>query len=122
MELYKKGRLNFLNETGDTIWILESQFIDSGTNLGKIWTGQGSIDYSFQNGKLGINIYHTFTKFTCCLIQNWDTTKIRMEEKGQIPIIDSKYIYASRIIIKQEKIRIDTISFNELFNWKRDTK
>ncbi|SKA36737.1 hypothetical protein SAMN04488128_104162 [Chitinophaga eiseniae] len=122
LELYEKGNLDFLNKTNDTIWILESQFMDSGITLGRIWNKKGFVDYSFQNGKLDTKTYKPFTKHICDLIENWDKRTIKAEESAQLSPLDSKYIYGKRVIVNSGAIAIDTISFSELFNWKRDTK
>ncbi|QJB38518.1 hypothetical protein HF324_11855 [Chitinophaga oryzae] len=122
LELYENGNLDFLNKGNDTIWILESQFIDSGIMLGRIWYKRGFVNYSFQSGKLDTKTYQPFTKYICDLIEKWDKKRIREEEREQLSPLVSKYIYGTRVIINPGAIAIDTISFNELFNWDRDTK
>lgn len=122
IELYKTGKLNFLKTQVDTIWFLESQLIESGIILGKIWNKQGAVEYSVEKGKLDFETYKPFTPHVCNLIENWDTASIKKEEKTQDPLINANYIYATRVIKTSKDIKVDTISFTDLFNWKRDTK
>lgn len=110
LDLYKQGKLNFLHHC-DTIFILGSQFTDSGILLGKIWTRNGSVTYSYQKGVFDFDTYQPFTPYECELIEKWDTAKIKAAQTAQL---DGTYNYGTRVIKKDKTIKIDNISFNQI--------
>lgn len=120
MQLYKNGKLDFVNRTHDTLWMLESQFMDTGVRFGRIWSSKGDIVYTFNRGKLNTDSSRLFTRHICHLIEKWDTLTIKAEEKEQKSLMDGKYIYGTRVILSGRNIEINKISFNELFKWDRD--
>ncbi|KAA2239588.1 hypothetical protein F0L74_25690 [Chitinophaga agrisoli] len=111
MRLYETGKLDFLKRGTDTIWMLESLLTESGIIVGRIWNSHGVTDY---------NTYEAFSPYICRLVESWDTAAIRMEAETQARAFHSMHIYATRVISAADNPRIDTISFTELFQWKRD--
>ena len=119
-ELCRNGKLNFLNKKIDTLWILESQLIESGIMVGRIWNKEGNVEYSFPVGMLDSARYKPFSQHLCELVENWDTLKIKMEERTQQIVFDSKYVYATRVIKTSKGIKIEHISFSDLVKPLRD--
>jgi hypothetical protein len=119
LKLYQEGKLNFISESNDTIYLLESQEIETGKLVGKIWNNKGSISYAYQNAAFDFT-YQPFTEYTCQLIQNWDTLAIRQEEKANSGVSHSKLIYGYRVIIDRGKWYVNNITFHEFINFRRD--
>lgn len=120
MELYNLNKLSFLEKPKDTIWILESLMRQSGATLGRIWNKSGFIDYAYDGNTFDFTSYIPFTKHIVNLIENWDVSDIKTEAKEQKQFFDLGYIYASRVVREDDNVKVDTISFVQLFKWGRD--
>lgn len=121
ISLYDSGKLNFINTKVDTIFLLESYDIQSASYQGRIWNTKGFIQYEYdkRNGFQFDSNKKLFTDLTIELVQKWDTSAIRKEEKLYSHILPVIYIYSARIIIKANPT-INCFRFKEFFNSKRD--
>jgi hypothetical protein len=112
--------LYFINET-DTLFFLESIGIESNNFYGQIWDKNKRIGYAYSD-KNNIKFYSEkiYTNIICKLIENWDTTSIRNEEKHDSPMMNPRTIYGTRVIVYKKRLKIDCIKFNEFFILDRD--
>ncbi|MBE2230456.1 MAG: hypothetical protein IAE96_07440 [Chitinophagaceae bacterium] len=120
IKLYHEGKLDFLHNGFDTLYILESYEIESGGYLGRIWSSKGVLNYTYNKSGFSFDHQRLFTDYTAQLIQNWDTTAIRAEEKINANKLPEKYIYGVRVIRWDKKLQIECIRFKEFFKLERD--
>ena len=118
--LYNEGRLGFVSSDFDTLYILESYEIESGSYTGKIWNRKGDLNYIYNKNSFQFDQQKLFTDYTIQLIQRWDTATVRTEESLNTKSISEKYITGIKVIMENQKIRIDCIKFKEFFNLERD--
>jgi len=120
-KLYAAGKLDFINNNQDTLYILESYDIQGGSYRGRMWNRNGLVQYryDYDSGFTFNNYKKMFTDYTIELIQKWDIVSIREEEQLYSNIIPVFFIYSSRIIFGN-KPRTDCLRFKEFFNSKRD--
>ncbi len=119
-KLYNKGRLNFVSSDNDTLFVLESYEIESGTYFSRIWNAKADLNYSYNNNSFSFDQPKLFTDYTLQLVQNWDTATIRNEESLNARSIPVKYINATRISIVNKEVFIECIKFKEFFKLERD--
>jgi hypothetical protein len=96
----------------DTIFLLEKFVPEEGSVYGRIWNANDSLDYKTKNGNVELTD-NAFTAETCLLIEKWDTTKIRNQERLHSNFLPVYMIYATRLVKHHEESVIDTISFKE---------
>lgn len=114
-----KDKINFIDFSHDTIYLLESYSIYSGTFYGALWTNTGRIDYESHSNRLEISKHRLFIKRLDTMIENWDTTAIRNEEH-KVDIHEGSPILGTRIILENRNIRLDCILFDEFFDPGKD--
>ena len=107
-------KLNFTTKN-DTLFLLESSSIENGEFYGRIWNTFDKVAYVYNNGKFNFDANQVYTDYTCKLVQNWDTTLIRYEEKTHPLGITRRNIYATRVIKSKGVLKIDCIMFKEFF-------
>ena len=79
-KLYNEGRLNFVNSDFDTLYLLESYEVESGTYVSRIWNKNDVLNYTYNRGNFSFDQQKWFTDYTVQLVQKWDTATIRKEE------------------------------------------
>lgn len=114
-----QDKLNFITQS-DTLFLLESCSIENGDFYGKIWNVFNKVGYIYNNGKFDFNVSEIYTDYTCKLVQSWDTTLIRTEERVNSTMISPRNIYATRVIKNKGDLKIDCIMFKEFFLIDRD--
>ena len=119
-KLYNEGKLNFINSDFDTLYILETYEIESGTYAGRIWNRKDALNYTYNKNSFSFNQQKLFTDYTVQLIQNWDTVGIRMEGNINATNLPEKYINGTRVFIANAKTGIECIKFKEFFKLERD--
>ena len=119
-KLYNEGRLNFINSDFDTLYILESYEIESGTYVSRIWNKKDVLNYTYSRNSFSFDQQKLFTDYTIQLVQNWDTATIRKEENVNANSLPEKYINATRVFIANAKAKIECIKFKEFFKLERD--
>lgn len=120
IQLYKCGKLNFINTALDTIYILESYDIENGIFASKIWNRVNDLNYTYSKNKFNFDQKMLFTDYTVKLIQNWDTTDIRKEEALNAHLIPEKYLTGIKIVFSKKHSVIECIKFKEFFKIERD--
>lgn len=120
IKLYNEGRLNFINSDFDTLYILETYEIESGTYIGRIWNRKGSLNYTYSKNIFSFDQQKLFTSCTVQLVQSWDTAAIRMEEKINASSLPEKYINGTKVFIANTKTQIECMKFKEFFKLERD--
>jgi hypothetical protein len=119
-KLYNEGKLNFINSNADTLYILETYEIESGTYLSSIWNRKDVLNYTYNRNIFSFDQQKLFTNYTVQLVQNWDTATIRKEESVNANSLPERYIYATRVSIANAKTKIECIKFREFFKLERD--
>ncbi|WP_430899030.1 MULTISPECIES: hypothetical protein [unclassified Paraflavitalea] len=119
-KLHNDGKLNFINSVFDTLYILETYEIESGTYTGRIWNGKSVLNYTYNRNTFSFEQQNLFTTYIVKLIQSWDTTAIRKEENINASILPEKYINGTRVFIANTKTQIECIKFKEFFKLERD--
>lgn len=119
IKLFEMGKLDFINLTHDTIYLLQSSDIESGNLLCKIWNKSGGVEYSYYDQEFDLNS-RPYTRYTAQLIQAWDTIEIRKEEKIHSSFNHRKGIAGMRVILHHLLQSIDVILFQEFFDFDRD--
>lgn len=119
-KLYNEGRLNFINSNLDTLYLLESYEIESGTYVSRIWNKNGFLNYTYTKGNFSFDQQQLFTNFTVQLVQKWDTATIKKEESVNAISLPEKYINATRVFMVKKKTKINCIKFKEFFKLERD--
>lgn len=119
-KLYSEGKLNFINSDFDTLYLLEAYEIESGTYSGRIWNRKGALNYTCNKNIFSFDQQKLFTAYTIQLVQTWDTTAIRIEEKINATSLPEKYINGTRVFIINTKTQIECIKFKEFFELERD--
>lgn len=104
----------------DTVYMLESFDITNGSYYGRIWNNQIIINYTYHNGAFDFEDVSTFTKYTCSLIEKWDTKSIRKEEKANSSLTSPLMIFGSIVTSKGNKIKAKCIRFKEFYLLERD--
>lgn len=120
LKLNEMDSLSFINQKVDTVYLLEMYDMETGISYGCIWNKCKILNYTYYHG--GILEFKTdnlFTKYMKTLVSAWDIDTIRKEENGSKPISPNN-IYATRIIIGK-KTKIDMFSFDEFFDFDRDS-
>jgi len=113
---YKELKFSTKN---DTIFLLEYPGIE-GDYYFSFWNKKDTLSYFEDNGRY--KFAHNkmiFTKYMMKLVSEWNILEIREEEKNHSTLLLG-YIYATRIIIKNGKHKIDCIHFKDFFDLKRD--
>jgi len=119
-KLYNDRKLNFISFNFDTLYILESYEIESGTYVGRIWNRKNALNYTYDKNSFSFNQQKLFTDYTIQLVQNWDTAAIRMEESVNANKLPEKYINGTKVLIANKKAEIECIKFKEFFKLERD--
>lgn len=109
-DLYKQHVLNFINLNMDTVYMINLWEYESGFIYGKIWNRKGNVNYSYGQANLQIkNDNYPFKEETIDLIGTWDKSKIK-ESQSKAIVLPSYTIEAIRVILKDQKVLIDTLS------------
>lgn len=119
LKLFNEGKLPFLKNGFDTLYLLESYEIESGLYAGLIWNSHGTLNYTYHKGYLGFPDQKNYTLYTIGLIEKWDTTMIKAEEKSAIEL-PQKYITGICLVKQNGDISIRCVRFKEFFNLERD--
>jgi hypothetical protein len=114
-KLYNEGKLNFINSNLDTLYLLETYEIESGTYMGRIWNKKDALNYSYSKNIFSFDQKMIFTSYTVQLVQNWDIASILNEEKINAYRLPEKYINGTKVFIANKKIRIECIKFKDFF-------
>lgn len=120
MQVFKTGHLNSLVRDIDTLHMLQSYAIESGTYSVMIWTSKGSLSYTYNRGVLNYGETNLFTQKTVELVQNWDTAGIREEENINAHEIPEQHITGIELIRKGNKNQVHCIRFKRFYNLQRD--
>lgn len=120
LKLNELDSLSFINPKVDTIYLLEKYDMETGISYGSIWNKCKILNYTYYHGGvLEFKTDNLFTKYMRALVSVWDIGAIKKEERRSNPISPSN-IYATRIIVGK-KAKIDFFTFDEFFDFKRDT-
>jgi hypothetical protein len=103
----------------DTVFLLEHPGIQ-GDYYFSFWNKKDTLSYSNVTGHLEFtHKKFVFTKYMTKLVSEWDILGIREEERI-CSNLSSDMVYATRIVIKNGKYKIDCINFKDFLDFKRD--
>ena len=120
VRLYDEGKLDFINSALDTLYMLETYEVESGTYAGRIWNSKNAINYTFVNNKFTFDKQDRFTAYTVRLVQNWDTAAIRKEESMNANMLPENYVNGTRVFIERTRAVVECVKFKEFFSLERD--
>jgi hypothetical protein len=110
-DLYRQRALNFINFKSDTVYVVSMWDYESGFIYGKIWNRKGNVNYSYGQGKIQIrNDNYPFKEEAIIRINAWDKNEL-LDSHPQGVVLPSYTIEAVRVIIIDQKVNVDTISF-----------
>jgi hypothetical protein len=112
-------KINY-SDKNDTIFILELSGIQ-GEVLFTFWNKIDTISYTNSTGEYKIVKGIMFTKYMMKLVSEWNISEIRKEEETNSNLLPTELVYATRIIVKNKKYKIECIRFKEFYNLKRDS-
>lgn len=118
-KLNSSKKLDFITKS-DTLFLLESCNIENGSFYGVVWNIFNKVEYVYNNKKFEFDVNKIYTDYTRKLVQCWDTTLIRREERVNSMMINPRNIYATRVIKSKGVLKIDCIMFKEFFLINRD--
>jgi hypothetical protein len=95
--------------SGDTCYIMESYFVETGTFHSIIWNKTDTLSYLYTRKQLTSPTSTVFSSTALSLIAQWNISAIRVEEKKYDEISDT--IYASRIINSKDEFEIGVVKF-----------
>lgn len=103
----------------DTIFLLELPGVQ-GDYYYTLWNRIDTISYSNNTGSFKLINEPLFSKYMMKLVSMWDIEGIKEEERTNLALLPSEVIYATKIIFRNNKYRIDCIRFGDFFNFERD--
>ncbi|WP_367916676.1 hypothetical protein [Leadbetterella sp. DM7] len=116
-----KDRFSFVdfNLKLDTVFILESYNLESGSLYQSVWTKKKKVEYKIQNGQVEI-VSNPFITRLYPLIEKWDIFTIKKEEEKYGKLLGSSQMIGARIVIANGHFQMDCIKFQEFFDPKKD--
>jgi hypothetical protein len=118
-KLNSSNKLDFITKS-DTLFLLESYSIENNSFYGVVWNIFDKVEYVYNNKRFEFDVNKIYTDYTRKLIQCWDTTLIRREERVNSMMTNPRNIYATRVIKRKGVLKIDCIMFKEFFLINRD--
>ena len=118
-KLNSLDKLDFITKS-DTLFLLESCSIENGSFYGIVWNIFDFVEYAYNNKKFEFDVNKIYTDYTRKLVQDWDTTSIRREERINSTLTNPRNIYATRVIKSKGVLKIDCMMFKEFFLIDRD--
>ncbi len=111
-------KLNHSNKE-DTIFILERPGIQGNFSF-TFWNKRDTVTYTNATGSFEFKNEPSFTNYMMKLVSEWNITEIRLEENLHSNLLPSEMVYATIIIVKDKKCKIDCIRFKDFFKLERD--
>jgi hypothetical protein len=116
-------KMNY-SDKNDTIFILELPGIQ-GDIYFTFWNKKDTLSYTSaypnSTGEYKIVKEVIFTKYMMKLVSEWNISEIRKEEEINSNLLPSEFVYATRIIVKNKKYKIECIRFDDFYNLERDS-
>ncbi len=113
--------IDFIDYSNDTVYCLESYYIETGEYYGAIWTKKGTVEFKvhLNNLEYGQNF---FIKRLYKMIENWDLPALRKAERESDGMFGGGVMSGAKVIIDQGDFRMDCVQFDEFFNLQLDRK
>lgn len=115
----------------DTIFLLEDESDYSSPTIALVaWNKSDTLTYysenCYYNNHNGGNHYKSsdriwFTKYIRKLVSEWEIAEIKKEERLNGDSLPQDWIFATRIILNDERYKIDCIRFKYFINFQRDS-
>lgn len=113
MKLFHTGRINFINYSSDTLFLLESYDIESGTYMGMIWNSKDELNYKYYKGNFEFNSKRNFTNHEIDLVRQWNTIAIRKEQENGDNQLHERWIKGIMVKKLRGKSEVQCLSFEE---------
>jgi hypothetical protein len=118
VSLYKMHKLDFL-QYADTVYLLESYYLENAAYYDKIWTSKDTLEYKCQLKNFTYGNTMAFSQYMTGLISKWDTIGIRQNEKLYSDMIPQRTLHATRISNYKNHPEISTINFYGFYKPER---
>ena len=118
---YYSGFFNEIKEN-DTIYIIESRNQPYNNYFLTIWNRTDTVSFFTVAFEQVLHKWSDIPYSSCerQLVGKWDIKGIRYEEDKPYGFTDRGVHYATRVIIKRNKFKIDCICYNEFLLYERD--
>lgn len=103
----------------DTVFALEQLGIQGDLHL-TYWNKIDTISYDNAVGEPEYIDNSLFSNYMMELVSQWDILGIKEEEKANSAMLPNDPVYATRIIIRKNKYKVECIKFDNFFDLKRD--
>lgn len=112
MLIYDSTQLRSMWKSKDTLYVLHTYAIDSGTFFTRIWSSHDSLSYTCQFKRLEKQNMRYLPPSQLFLVRTWDTATIRKCSEAS-HLIHSSTNYAYRLIPQPKNHRIDCITYTD---------
>lgn len=103
----------------DTLFTLEMLGIQGNLYL-TYWNKTDTISYINNTDESEYIDSTLYSKYMMKLVSEWNISEIEKEEKINSQLLPNDPIYATRIIIRKNKYKIECIIFSDFYNVERD--
>lgn len=107
------------NSKLDTIYVLESYNLESGSLYQSVWTKKEKVEFKVENSKVEV-VSNPFITRLYSMVEKWDTSIIKLEEEKHSKLLDGSQMLGARIILINGNLKMDCIKFKEFFDLKKD--
>lgn len=116
VDVLEKLRYSTLN---DTVFALEQLGFQGDLNL-TYWNREDTISYTNTSGAPKYVTHALFSKYMLKLVSQWNIAGINEEERVNPSLVPNEPVFATRIIIRKNKSKVECIKFDDFFNLRRD--
>lgn len=103
----------------DTVFALEQLGFQGDLNL-TYWNKEDTISFTNTSGAPKYVPHALFSKYMMKLVSQWNIAGINEEEKVNPSLVPNEPVFATRIIIRKNKYKVECIKFDDFFNLRRD--
>lgn len=108
-------QIDFIEYSNDTVYSLESYYLETCEYYNAIWTKDGIVEYKVYQNELEYG-ESFFVSRLYRMIEEWDLPAIRKAEKKSKEMLGGAMMTGARIIVDEGKFKMDCVQFNEFFN------
>ena len=96
----------------DTLYFIEKYEVEDASYYGIIWSSTDTVNYIFSRNEIRLAYKKFFSMKAISLISIWDVLSIKKEEEKYGNTV--KYVYAAKVVVKNNKCLVDTITMKDI--------